>query len=56
MSERGKKSQVSGEGEVELKCFRTFPDGASNLPFYRPREGFGVHQRERIEEQRKEKN
>jgi hypothetical protein len=41
------RSYVSGEGEVGLKCFRTLPDGASNLPFYRLREGSGVHEREK---------
>jgi hypothetical protein len=44
-------SQVSGEGEVELKCFsavgKTSPNGVPSLPFYRPREGPRVHERER---------
>jgi hypothetical protein len=57
MIERGMSSQVSGESEVELKCFSVVeeidpPNGAPSLPFYRPREGPGVHERE---EQRKEK-
>jgi hypothetical protein len=46
------RSQVSGE--VELKCLRLpgglsggCPDGVPNLPFYRLREGLGVHERER---------
>jgi hypothetical protein len=45
-----------------LKCLRLLgglsrasPDGAPSLPFYRPREGPGVHKREK-EEKKKEKN
>jgi hypothetical protein len=53
------RSQVSGE--VELKCLRLpgglsggCPDGVPNLPFYRLKEGLGVHEREK--EKKKEKN
>jgi hypothetical protein len=53
-------SQVSGEGEVELKCFsavgKTSPNGVPSLPFYRPREGPRVHERERKRKRRKGKN
>jgi hypothetical protein len=50
-------SQVSGE--VELKCLRLLGglprvslDGVPRLPFYRPREGPGVHKREKGKEER----
>jgi hypothetical protein len=45
--------------KVELKCFSVVeeidpPNGALNLPFYRPRKGPGLHERERERERRTE--
>jgi hypothetical protein len=49
-------SQVSDEIEVELKYFRMIekeiPNGALSLSFYRPREGPGIHEREKIDNNR----
>jgi hypothetical protein len=58
---RGLKSLVSVSSGVELfstglraleRLRRAYPDRAPRLPFYRPREGPGVHKRERGKEER----
>jgi hypothetical protein len=46
--------------KVELKCFSVVeeidpPNGALNLPFYRPRKGPGLHEREREREKNRGK-
>jgi hypothetical protein len=62
MSKRGKGSQVSGEGKVELKCFKVLevfskacPSRAPSISFYRSREGPRVHDKEREREKKEKK-